>query len=84
VNQKVNIVNLELRGAAYENRLTKYATRGFAVGVPGLDVSDLIDDAYFKVRKIFLTISCSLSMSSPPHLPAPVIKQSSIEASMTP
>ena len=49
VNQKVNIVNLELRGAAYENRLTKYASRGFAVGVPGLDVNDLIDDAYFKV-----------------------------------
>jgi hypothetical protein len=50
VNQKVNIVDLQLRGAAYEHRLTKYATRGFAVGVPGLDKSDIIDDDYFKVK----------------------------------
>jgi len=40
---------LQLRGAAYESRLTKYATRGFAVGVPGLDLS-LVDHAYFKVK----------------------------------
>ena len=50
VNQKVNIVDLQLRGAAYEHRLTKYATRGFAVGVPGLDKSDIIDEDYFKVK----------------------------------
>ena len=50
MNQKVNIVDLTLRGAAYEHRLTKYATRGFAVGVPGLDKSDIIDANYFKVK----------------------------------
>ena len=70
VNQKVNIVNLELRGAAYDNRLTKYATRGFAVGVPELDVSDLIDDAYFKVRKnLSHDFSLSFDVSPPPFLP---------------
>ena len=37
LNAKLNIVNLQLRGAAYENRLVKYASRGFAVGIPLLD-----------------------------------------------
>ena len=32
----VNVVNLNIRGDAYENRLLKYATRGFGIGVPGL------------------------------------------------
>jgi hypothetical protein len=50
VNQKVNIVDLQLRETAYEHRLTEYATRGFPVGVPGLDKSDIIDDDYFKVK----------------------------------
>jgi hypothetical protein len=37
INAKVNMVNLTLRGSAYENRLVKYAQRGFAIGVPELD-----------------------------------------------
>ena len=40
----VNIINLEVRGDAYENRLLKYATRGFGIGVPGLkQVLSLVD-----------------------------------------
>jgi hypothetical protein len=41
INSKLNVVNLSLRGSAYENRLVKYAQRGFAIGVPGLDKSKI-------------------------------------------
>jgi hypothetical protein len=37
INSRLNLVDLSLRGAAYENRLVKYASRGFAIGVPGLE-----------------------------------------------
>ena len=39
LTHKVNIVDLSLRGGAYENRLIKYAARGFMIGVPGLEPS---------------------------------------------
>ena len=35
----VNIADPERSTASYETRLYKYALRGFAVGVPGLDMS---------------------------------------------
>ena len=50
INAKMNIVDLSLRGAAYENRLIKYAQRGFMIGVPGLDKAK-IDQANIKVRQ---------------------------------
>jgi hypothetical protein len=36
IASKVNTINLEIRGEAYENRLIKYAERGFGIGVPRL------------------------------------------------
>ena len=37
IRYKLNEVNLDLRGDAYENRALKYAERGFAIGIPRLD-----------------------------------------------
>ena len=36
IRTKVNVVNLQIRGEAYENRLLKYAERAFAIGIPQL------------------------------------------------
>ena len=36
ISTRVNLINLNIRGKAYENRLLKYAERGFAIGVPRL------------------------------------------------
>ena len=41
INAKRNTVNLMLRGAAYENRLVKYAQRGFGIVVPGLNKGEI-------------------------------------------
>jgi hypothetical protein len=50
VRTKVNIVNLSIRGEAYENRLLKYATRGFGIGVPELKANlSLIDGAWVRI-----------------------------------
>ena len=44
INTKINIVDLQIRGASYEARLLKYAERAFAIGVPGMDRSKLDSD----------------------------------------
>lgn len=36
---RVNTINLQIRGEAYECRLLKYVERGFAIGIPSLDKS---------------------------------------------
>ena len=43
-------MNLSIRGEAYENRLLKYATRGFGIGVPELKANlSLIDGAWVRI-----------------------------------
>ena len=50
VRTKVNVVNLGIRGEAYENRLLKYATRGFGIGVPELKANlSLIDGGWVRI-----------------------------------
>jgi hypothetical protein len=38
LNQRMNLVDIDRQSTTYEIRLTKYAKRGFRVGVPGLDM----------------------------------------------
>jgi hypothetical protein len=47
---RVNVVDLALRGDAFESRLIKYAERGFALAVPGLDLK-MIDKKYLKLEQ---------------------------------
>jgi hypothetical protein len=35
---RMNIVDMSRRSTTYETRLLKYATRGFGIGVAGLDI----------------------------------------------
>jgi hypothetical protein len=44
ISTRINTVDLSIRGENDENRLLKYAERGFAIAVPGLDVSKLDRD----------------------------------------
>ena len=37
MSTKINMLNLQIRGEAYECRLLKYVERGFAIGLPQLD-----------------------------------------------
>ena len=39
MSTKLNMINLQIRGEAYECRLLKYVERGFAIGLPLLDNS---------------------------------------------
>jgi hypothetical protein len=44
LSNKVNMVNLNIRGESYECRLLKYAERGFSIGVPSLESARLDRD----------------------------------------
>jgi hypothetical protein len=48
IQTRLNIVDLSIRGDAYENRLLKYAERGFAIAVPGL-LKDKIDTEFISL-----------------------------------
>ena len=52
---RVNVMQSSRNSAAYAHRLEKYASRGFAIGLPGLDVSllhpDLLSASYIRMRK---------------------------------
>ena len=57
VRTKINVVNLAIRGDAYEHRLIKYAERGFGIGVPGLQHSlAQIDQKWIKIPAVDTTI----------------------------
>ena len=49
LNYKCNVANTQMRSPTYERRLHKYASRGFAVAVPGLNLSR-IDKALFEAE----------------------------------
>ena len=46
INKQFNLVDLSRRSLTYETRLHKYSTRGFAVRVPGLDLSRINSNLY--------------------------------------
>jgi len=48
---RVNTVNLDIRGECYEMRLLKYAERGFAICVPGLD-RNALDRDWFRIELV--------------------------------
>ena len=51
----VNLMQSPRHSAAYVHRLEKYATRGFAIGLPGLDLSlvssRLLSASYIRIKK---------------------------------
>jgi hypothetical protein len=51
ITNRINVVDLALRGDAFESRLIKYAERGFALAIPGLDLKT-IDKKYLKLEKL--------------------------------
>lgn len=51
ISQQINTINLGVRGLCYEDRLLKYATRGFAIGVPRLKELSL-DREYLECKLI--------------------------------
>ncbi|KAI9024784.1 hypothetical protein DFJ74DRAFT_56354 [Hyaloraphidium curvatum] len=50
ISTRVNVVDLSIRGTAYESRLLKYAERGFAVAIPGLDLS-MVDKGHLVLKR---------------------------------
>jgi hypothetical protein len=51
IRNKVNTVSLDIRGDAYENRLLKYAERGFSIAVPKLrGILSELDGKYIKIE----------------------------------
>lgn len=50
ITNRVNCCDLSLRGDAFESRLIKYAERGFALSIPGLDLKK-VDRKYLKLEQ---------------------------------
>lgn len=57
LSKRVNVVLPEYRSPSYEHRLAKYFNRGFALGLPGLDASDLIKEPVLSLAHLDLIVA---------------------------